>query len=121
MAMDIDVNDVPICSGSMSHTYNPRTAGTTFFGLLVAQERSAQFRSSIPPPKNFQRRPGAHWEHSRMLQNAVCIPPPTHIARDCPVQVLITDEARIILVLILESLHREPCAHCVCAPVSACT
>ena len=26
MAMDIDVNDVPICSGSMSHTYNPRKA-----------------------------------------------------------------------------------------------
>ena len=50
-----------------------------------------------------------------MLPNAVCLPPPTHLACDCPVQVLLSDEARIILVIILESLHDANCVLVVCA------
>jgi hypothetical protein len=114
MAMKIEVNEVPICSGSMSHTYNPRT-GERFSASSSRRSapRSEQLRASIPPPRRIDVSHRVAAEHSRMLPNAVCLPPPTHLACDCPVQVLLSDEARIILVLILESLHREPRARSV--------
>ena len=58
MPMGLEVEEVSICSGSMSHTFDPLTA-QRFFVLIVAQERSARFRTSIAPPKNLQRRNGA--------------------------------------------------------------